>query len=255
MSPDLRLREGAWLIADAHYAPARPQLYHTLLLARNKGLLPDQIILFGDIFDLLFGDAPVSIEPNRKMVDLLIEIAREREVIYLEGNHDFGLAPLFGDVMRVVPRTAQPLIAEWAGKRWGLHHGDLLEGKGYELYTALIRSRGVVRGLNILDRLTGGSVMKRLNRYNLGKQPCRKIVRFYEKQKQKMDILMRKYEIDGWIEGHSHQDIQWEYGNIMYVNLPAFMCGGGIGRLGGREETVVERITMREEKGSHGVEK
>jgi len=252
MSPDLRLREGAWLIADAHYAPARPQLYHTLLLARNKGLLPDQIILFGDIFDLLFGDAPVSIEPNRKMVDLLIEIAREREVIYLEGNHDFGLAPLFGDVMRVVPRTAQPLIAEWAGKRWGLHHGDLLEGKGYELYTALIRGRGAVRGLNALDRLTGGRVMARLQKYNAKKAPCREISGFYEKQKKKMDILMKMYPLEGWLEGHYHQDRAYRYGKIGYINLPAFMCEGRFVRID--DAGAFNRVKISE-KGSYVVEK
>jgi UDP-2,3-diacylglucosamine hydrolase len=122
--PDSRLitlQPGAWFIADAHYARYRPALYDFLNGLPSEAL-PPQIVLMGDIFDLLFGYAPNSVAPNRSMVDLLLRIAESREVIYLEGNHDFGLAPIFSGKIAAFSRKEQPVIGEVAGRRFALHH-------------------------------------------------------------------------------------------------------------------------------------
>ncbi len=217
------LKEGAWLIADAHYAHYNTALYE-FLSKLSADDLPPQLLLMGDIFDLLFGYAPNSIQPNEKMVDLLQQIARQCEVIYLEGNHDFGVEPIFGGAVRVVPRSAQPLIGTFGTQRIALHHGDLLQGLGYELYTALIRNRSVDRLLNMLDTARGGAVIGWLERYNRKKRPCYRIDRFEERMKKRLDRLKRRYDFDLWIEGHFHQNIHIGHGNVRYFNLPAFAC-------------------------------
>ncbi len=217
------LKDGAWLIADAHYAHYNTALYEFLSKLTPEEL-PPQLLLMGDIFDLLFGYAQNSIQPNRKMVDLLKQIARQCEVIYLEGNHDFGLQPIFGGAVRSVPRSGQPLIASAAGRRIALHHGDVLQGTGYELYTALIRNRFVDRSLNLLDNVSGGSVIGRLERYNRAKKPCYRIDGFEKRMQKRLDILKKRYDFDLWIEGHFHQNIRFDYEGVGYFNLPAFAC-------------------------------
>ncbi len=219
----LLLKEGAWLIADAHYAHYNTALYE-FLSKLGPDDLPPQLLLMGDIFDLLFGYAQNSIQPNRKMVDLLQQIARQCEVIYLEGNHDFGLEPFFGEAIRVVPRSAQPLIGTFGAQRIALHHGDLLQGIGYELYTAVIRNRHVDRLLNMVDTAREGAVIDWLERYNRKKRPCYRIDHFEERMKKRLETLMKRYDFDLWIEGHFHQNLRFDHAGKGYFNLPAFAC-------------------------------
>ncbi|WOE70636.1 UDP-2,3-diacylglucosamine diphosphatase [Hydrogenimonas thermophila] len=218
----LTLKDGAWLIADAHYAHYNTALYDFLSCKDED--LPPQLILMGDIFDLLFGNAPNSIEPNLKMVDLLKSIAKKVEVIYLEGNHDFGLKTIFGDSIKIVPRTKQPLFMSANSKVVALHHGDMMQGIGYEIYTALIRNRWIDRVLNTIDSLRDGKIIDWLERYNRQKKPCYSIDSFENIVSQRLDILEQKFEFDYWVEGHFHQNVQYNFNEKKYCNLPAFAC-------------------------------
>ncbi|WP_456452037.1 UDP-2,3-diacylglucosamine diphosphatase [Hydrogenimonas sp.] len=221
------LKPGAWLIADAHYAYYQPGLY-SFFESLEPSELPPQLVLMGDIFDLLFGDAPNSIEPNRKMVDLLKRIAGSVEVVYLEGNHDFGLASIFGGAMRILRRGEQPLIARFGEKRVALHHGDVLQGAGYEIYTALIRNRWIDRALNRVDTLKKGAIIEWLEAYNRRKRPCYRIEGFEAKAKERLETFAASYDFDVWVEGHFHQDMATSHFGKRYVNLPAFACSGEI---------------------------
>ena len=222
-SPILNLKEGAWLIADAHYAHYNPVLYRFFSSLKISDL-PPQMILMGDIFDLLFADAPNSIEPNLKMVDRLKRISESCEVIYLEGNHDFGLEKLFGETMRVVKRADQPLMASFGTQRIALHHGDLLQGVLYEIYTALIRNPLIDRLLNRIDTLKEGAVIGWLENYNRKKKPCYRIEGFEMQMRRRLDLLMKRYDFDIWVDGHYHQKRAFEYRGRQYRNLPAFAC-------------------------------
>ena len=221
-----KLKEGAWFIADAHYSRHNRRLYD-FLASIPDGSLPPQLVLMGDIFDLLFGEAPNSIGPNRAMVDLLRDVAGRVETVYLEGNHDFGLAPIFGDVMRIVPRDHQPLMADFSGVAMALHHGDTYEGVGYELYTALIRNRWIDRMLNVIDSWTDGMVIQWLERYNASKKPCFRVPDFESMACNRVEKLRKRYRFSIWVEGHYHQQATFWYDNVMHSNLPAFVCTEG----------------------------
>ncbi|WP_353662139.1 UDP-2,3-diacylglucosamine diphosphatase [Hydrogenimonas sp. SS33] len=245
----VELKEGAWFIADVHYSRFKTDFYRFLLDAQ-KGDLPPQIFLMGDIFDLLFGNAPNSIEPNRKMVDLLLRISRRTEMIYLEGNHDFGLKRIFGSRMQVVPRFAQPLFATFGGKRIALHHGDILQGIGYEFYTALIRNPLVDRVLNRVDTWKEGAIIAWLERYNAKKRPCYRIEDFETKMRERMETLRKRYRFDLWIDGHYHQDVRFRFDGVDYINLPAYACD--------RRYTILEKgpdgPVFRKAKDGNGIE-
>ncbi|WP_456486137.1 UDP-2,3-diacylglucosamine diphosphatase [Hydrogenimonas sp.] len=219
------LQDGAWLISDAHYAHYRTDLYR-FLSSLSPSDLPPQIILMGDIFDLLFGDAKNSIEINLEMVDLLKEISLSCEVVYLEGNHDFGLREIFDERIHVVARRDQPLMAHFDSKSIALHHGDCMQGIGYEIYTAMIRNRWINRLLNTVDTVSGGAIIAWLESYNRSKELCRYIENFEKKMKTRLKKLLVRYDFDIWVEGHYHQNIQFNDRDIGYVNLPAFACDG-----------------------------
>lgn len=223
MSHKITLKDGAWLIADAHYAHYNSALYDFLVSLKESDL-PPQLILMGDIFDLLFGYAPNSIEPNLKMVDLLKCIAQRKEVIYLEGNHDFGLQPIFGNSIEVVTRSEQPLFMSVNNKIVALHHGDIMQGVGYEIYTTLIRNRWIDQVLNSIDSFQNGSIIGWLERYNRQKKPCYAIDNFKNKVSQRLDILKQKYIFNYWVEGHFHQNAQYVFNENRYCNIPAFAC-------------------------------
>ncbi len=91
MSHNVQIKEGAFVVSDAHYSHHRPQLLDFLKEIHSKNLQPTQLLLMGDIFDTLFGGIPNTIQTNQEAVKLLNDISLEIEVIYLEGNHDFNL--------------------------------------------------------------------------------------------------------------------------------------------------------------------
>jgi len=64
------LKEGAFIVSDAHYSHLRPELLPFLQDIQNKILKPTQLILMGDIFDALFGGVAYTQEKTMKLFHL-----------------------------------------------------------------------------------------------------------------------------------------------------------------------------------------
>ena len=172
------------------------------------------------------------------------------EMIYLEGNHDFGLRKIFGGSARIVERKAQPLMATMANRKIALHHGDIYQGIGYEVYTTLIRNPLIDRALNLYDSISDGQIIRRLEVYNRQKDPCYRIDDFEEKVRRKMRRLKKRYRFDLWIEGHYHQNCDFEVEGVRYRNLPAWICGNKYMEIV-EEKGVIAFISKTVEKGSN----
>lgn len=84
--------------------------------AENNGKFScEQLILMGDIFDVLVGEVLPSHDFAKPYIKTLESLAnRGLEVIYIEGNHDFNLAPLFEKV-KVISLENQPVNLDFAG--------------------------------------------------------------------------------------------------------------------------------------------
>lgn len=158
------LKEGALLIADAHYSERQGELLKLIEQIHSRKILPSQLILMGDIFDALFGGVSYTEKKNRKMIRLINEISSSMEVLYLEGNHDFNLDEYFHSVT-IVPQKAQPLVCNFRGKKVALAHGDFDGNFSYRLYCSIIRNRGVVKVLTLFDTLLGHPILKKLDAY------------------------------------------------------------------------------------------
>ena len=216
----LQLKEGAYLLCDAHYSKLRPQLLGFIEAIHEKELRPTQLILMGDIFDALFGGVAYTEMQNRKMIRLINEIARFIEVIYLEGNHDFLLSEYFHKV-KIFPIESQPIFMHYGSEKVALAHGDFDADWKYKLYCWVIRSRNLVRFLSLFDTLFGHPILKRLDAYLAKKDDCNEFKTFEE--------FVRSRDLDSYgseyfLEGHFHQNKHFGIQNCSYSNLAAFAC-------------------------------
>ncbi|NPA57615.1 MAG: UDP-2,3-diacylglucosamine diphosphatase [Epsilonproteobacteria bacterium] len=209
----ISLKDGALFVADVHYQRGVRQELERLLdwLLHDP---PPQLLLMGDIFDLLVGTVPSTVERNREMVEKLREIGELTECHYFEGNHDFNLASIFPN-MRIYPREEQPVVFTTNSKRVALAHGDLCVGSCYEYYCNWIRKEKILQLLNIFN--VGDWIVERVLRSTAEKNLCRSIERFDYIVERKLATYP---DVDLIIEGHFHQN----YFTKRYINLPAFGC-------------------------------
>ncbi len=218
----LVLHEDALFIADAHYSFKHPLLLDFLQEIHSKKIVTTQLILMGDIFDLLFTDIVLTLERNREVINLINVLSETIEIIYLEGNHDFNVEEIFPNI-QVYPLSKQPVKAQWMNKHVALAHGDFGGERGYKVYTALIRNRLVQKILNSVDRLGNNFILNALDTKLKEKDDCRSIKGFETYvQKHLSQIDLSQY--DYFIEGHFHQNIHLNMQKCRYINLAAFAC-------------------------------
>ncbi len=222
MSHSFEIKEGAFILSDAHYSPHRPEL-RTLLQEIDLGHLhPSQLILMGDIFDTLFAPIAYTLDANASMIELINSIAQKMEVIYLEGNHDFCLEGVFENV-KTIPLSSQPLTCKYQNKKVLLAHGDFSEGLGYKIYTSLIRSKTLLTLLGFIDTLGNHFILKKLDRYLQKKEDCNHFENFERYIIARLEQRF-SHSCDIFIEGHFHQNRSFLVGDFTYINLAAFAC-------------------------------
>lgn len=213
---------GALLISDAHYGAKRPGLL-SLLRAIHEGMLrPPQLVLMGDIFDLLFGQIPLTQRMNAEAVALIQKISRAIPVLYLEGNHDFNLSGLFPDA-HVVPLKRQPLRCRCGSVNMQLAHGDFNQPLLYRIYTAIIRNPFVLKVLGAINAVTANAIIGRLEAYLEQKNDCYVIAQY----ESMVHAHLGSVDLDGtdaFIEGHYHQGRAFDVRGVRYINPSAFAC-------------------------------
>ncbi|EAH4734534.1 TPA: metallophosphoesterase, partial [Campylobacter jejuni] len=95
-------------MADAHENEQRKGFWEFLQALKKGKISTPQLILIGDIFDLLIGEISATHEFAKPYIELLEELALKIEIIYLEGNHDFNLSCFFKRV-KIFNLQEQPI--------------------------------------------------------------------------------------------------------------------------------------------------
>lgn len=221
MSPK-SLQTGAILIADAHCAPWRTPFIDFLRALESGEIHTPQLILMGDVFDMLYGPIPRTYGYNTEGIDLLNRLSERLEIVFLEGNHDFLIAELFPRI-EVVRREDQPLMMTYEGQNIAFSHGDSAMGMGYEIYTALIRSPLVLAFLRTVDTLGAGFIVAWLEEQMKKKVHCRTIDHFKRLITRRLSVQNLE-KVDILIEGHFHQNQMFSLSGLVYINLGAFAC-------------------------------
>ena len=220
MFHNLELERDAIFIADAHYPNHGKKFLTFLQNIRSGKVKTRQLILMGDIFDLLIGTSSYLKDRFKTEIALIDTIAQNMEVIYIEGNHDFYLKNLFKNV-KIIPIEKQPLIMYSQNRTIAISHGDKYCMKlSYKIYTKLIRKPLV---LKLIPQIYAKN--KLLSMKN--KKICKKIKNF----KTKAKYIAKNYNVNLIIEGHHHQ------GAIVdnYISLPSFACSGEVGLFNGNK--------------------
>jgi len=217
---DIELKEGAFVVSDAHYSHIRPEFLDFLKAIHTKQLNPTQLILMGDIFDTLFGNVLYTQKINSQAVEILNDISQRIEVIYIEGNHDFNLKKVFPHA-KVFGIKKQPVEVKYNNERVLLAHGDIESPALYNIYTATIRNPFVITLLSIIDSITSHSIINRLDEYLSKKEDCKEFVGFREFIQNRIGA---KYPCNHFVEGHFHQNKTLKFDDFTYVNLAAFAC-------------------------------
>jgi len=214
------IKEGAFLVADAHYSSFRPHFLEFIKDIDSKKLQPTQLILMGDIFDSLFGQVEYTQYKNKKLIELLNHISIKIEIIYLEGNHDFNLQKIFPNI-KIFSLSQQPILASFKKKKIYLSHGDFNGGVGYKIYSLFIRNSLLLSFISVLDSLGSHFIIKKLEKYLSEKDDCNKITDFQLFTNKR---LRKRYSCDYFIDGHFHQNKQFPIQSFIYINLDAFAC-------------------------------
>ena len=216
------IKEGALFISDAHENAKRDKFYHFLRMIESKEINPTQLFLMGDMFDLLVGEVKYLKNKYKKHIDLIEKIAQNIEVFYFEGNHDFSLEKIFKNA-KVIDINKQPVVFQISNQKILLSHGDKYGGKTHTFYTSIIRSRTILKTLNMFDKLGNFFISKKIEKNLLKKDICTKISNFKEiisnKIEKNVDI-----EIDMIAEGHYHQNRSFKYKKYKYINFSSFAC-------------------------------
>ncbi len=105
----LNIKDGAIFVADSHYNEKNQEFLIFLEKLKSKKIKTEQLFLMGDMFDFISSESTYFVKRNQKLIDIINELAKDIKIIYLEGNHDYNMKPLFIDVL-VVKREDQPIL-------------------------------------------------------------------------------------------------------------------------------------------------
>jgi len=217
---DIEIKEGAFIVSDAHYCHFRPQFLDFIKDIHSKKLKPTQLIFLGDIFDILFYQIPYSIEINKQAINLINDISKDIQIIYLEGNHDFNISKIF-PLVKVFPISKQPVLCNFNTKKVLIAHGDFKSVLKYQIYTAIIRNPLTLYLLRSVDFLLNHAIINKLENYLSKKEDCKEFVGFKEFVSSRLE---NRYRCDYFIEGHFHQNKSYVFDDFIYINLGVFAC-------------------------------
>jgi len=211
----------AIFLADAHLCkPSDPNYQAMLAFLEEQCGKTDMLVLLGDIFEFWIGKATV-VEAYVPVIDVLERMHKQgTKLIYVEGNHDFHLGPVFTDRLacQVLPEGGS---IELDGKTIFLAHGDLANpaDDGYRRLRAFLRS-GLIRTMLRLapNRLTMAIATRSgdNSRKNAGERrsrwPAREILRPYA-----TEILSEGYQ--ALVTGHYHHPFHEKLGDGEHIAL------------------------------------
>jgi UDP-2,3-diacylglucosamine hydrolase len=213
----LKIENGAIFVADSHYNEKNHEFLNFLEKLQDKTIITSQLFLMGDMFDFISGESKYFIKRNEKLIRIINELSKQIQVIYLEGNHDYNMKPLFPNVL-VVKRENQPLNAKYKGQSVQLSHGDNFTPWHYNLYCKIIRNHPLLVFLNLID--INNFISKKIYYGLLKKNICSIMKDFDSFAKRRL----ANYQADIVIEGHFHQGKIFILDKQTYVNIPSLCC-------------------------------
>lgn len=138
-------------IADAHLKGLDDPNQKTLCLFLETLKDIDKLVILGDLFEFWTGYNEILENNYAPVLSQFKRLAKSGiKIIYVEGNHDFSVAPFFKEILGGEVYTDSADIS-MDGKRFFLAHGDIVEHSiAYKAWRGLLRSPL----LNIIIKIT-----------------------------------------------------------------------------------------------------
>jgi len=122
----------AIFLADAHlYEPSDPNYQAMLAFLEEQCGKTDTLVLLGDIFEFWIGKASV-VDAYVPVIDALERMHQQgTKLVYVEGNHDFHLGPVFTDRLacQVLPEGGSIELDAASSRAKQPDHGDCDPGQ------------------------------------------------------------------------------------------------------------------------------
>ncbi len=207
------------LLGDAHLTPSKPEAHDRAVRFIDR-IEADRLFVMGDLFDFLVGLADTPTGHAAAVLDALHAVARRGiHVTYLEGNHDFHLAPLLGPDIEVWP---DPGDARLGPLRVHLAHGDEIQRRdlGYALLRPAVRTDTFAAAV----RLVGPRVVHTLGRRSAQTSRNMRAGRSRNWRAEKLRYVKRQVSrgTDLVVLGHSHQLFHEPVGEGWVVQVGRF---------------------------------
>ncbi|EIN6698142.1 metallophosphoesterase, partial [Campylobacter jejuni] len=158
-------------MADAHENEQRRGFWEFLQSLKKDEISTPQLILMGDIFDLLIGEISATHKFAKPYIELLEELALKIEIIYLEGNHDFNLACFFKRV-KIFNLQKQPIKLNLYISKGNnltpdnvfikLAHGDIFLPPLLQFSLKTLRNHYLLIFLNFLNIITRNFISNKI---------------------------------------------------------------------------------------------
>lgn len=153
------------LVADVHIGADDPELPSFLAFLAARAADTELLVLLGDVFSLWLGLPKYTAPHHAAVLDACRALRRAGvRVVFVEGNREFAVGCWEGDAFDEV---CGDLAAEpWAGRRWYLAHGDLLnrEDRRGRAFRRLVRSPFATALLHLLPARAGLALAARIER-------------------------------------------------------------------------------------------
>ena len=132
----------ALFVSDLHLAPARPDItsaFETFL--RGPALEGKSLYILGDLFEYWAGDDDLDDPFNARVVTALAQCGARVPVYFMHGNRDFLVGERFAAAAGLT-LVEDPLVAQIAGRRTLIMHGDTLctDDLDYQRFREEVRS-------------------------------------------------------------------------------------------------------------------
>lgn len=211
----------ALFIADAHLCKPSDPNYRALLtfLEEQRGKT-DMLILLGDIFEFWIGKESV-VEDYVPLIETFERMHQQgTKLVYVEGNHDFHLGPVFTQRLKckVLPDGG---AIDLDGKKIFLAHGDLAnpDDTGYRWLRKFLRSGLIRTSLRLAPNFLtmaianrGSNESRKKARERRTRWPAREILRPYAEA-----ILAAGHQ--AVVTGHYHQPFHEKTGDGELIAL------------------------------------
>lgn len=204
------LQESLLFISDLHLCASRPHITHAFLaFLEHTAAHANALYILGDLFEYWAGDDDINDAFHQKIIRSFQQLAASGVAIFLmHGNRDFLIADSFCQASHIT-LLDDPTLIDVDGKKVLLSHGDDLctDDTAYQQFRHQVRNK-----IWQADFLSQPLALRKQQiesiRARSEQEKSLKAMSIMDVNDQAVRELLRKYQPEIFIHGHTHRPNQ-----------------------------------------------